>query len=305
MFIDYLISFILALIMFTIGSTLRPSNFLYLAKNPRLVTIGLLLQMLFLPALAFILVSWFPIRTEFKVGIMVLALCPGGTTANLVSFLVNAEVALSIALTSINSFLILATVPLFTYLTLIFFTGEGDMIHLPVGETIINIIVIIILPVAAGMLFNKFMPRWSAFIKNPLKYITIVLLAAMFLVKFFAPNEHGGSGITFREVFRLLPVTLAIHLASMLLSYFIARLSIHSIRSCATIAIEVGLQNTTLALLITSTMLRNEQMAKPALVYALFSFFTTFAFAYYVMKKNRQRISADEPNTYPSPRPDH
>lgn len=304
MFIDYLISFILALIMFTIGSTLKPGNFVYLAKNPKLVTIGLLLQMLFLPVLAFILVSWFPMRDEFKVGIMVLALCPGGTTANLVSFLVNAEVALSIALTSINSFLILATIPLFTYLTLIFFTGHGDIIHLPVGDTIINILVIILLPVALGMLFNRFFPTASLFIKNPLKYLTIVMLAVMFLIKFFAPNSQGGSGITGRDILILLPVTLLIHVLSVILSYYLSRLSITSIRSCTTIAIEVGLQNTTLALLITSTLLKNEEMAKPALVYALFSFFTTFGFAWWVMKRNRKRIEQYESQTHPSERPD-
>jgi len=285
MFIDFLISFILALIMFTIGSSLKPANFIYLTRHPRAVTLGLILQMLFLPALAFILVSWLPLPKEFKMGVMILALCPGGTTANLVSYLVKAEVALSIALTSINSFLILATVPLFTYLSMLYFTGEGDMIHLPAGQTMFSIVMVILLPVAVGMVFNHYLPKWSARLKNPLKYLTIILLAVMFSIKFFAADRNGGSGITGHDILLLLPVTLAIHLTAMFLSFAISRMSISSIRSCVTIGIEVGLQNTTLALLITSTLLQNNEMAKPALVYALFSFFTTFGFAWMLMRK--------------------
>ena len=285
MFIDYLISAILALIMFTIGSTLRPENFTYLVKRPKAITLGLLLQMLLLPAIAFIIVTWIPLSPEFKIGIMILALCPGGTTANLVSFLVNAEVALSIALTSINSFLILVTVPLFAYLTMIYFSGEGDMIHLSVGETITNILIVILLPVVLGMFFNRKFPKLSFRLKNPLKYSTIILLALMFTIKFFAPNSRGGSGITFSDVMELFPVLMAIHLLTMGLSYLIARFSLHPERSCITIGIEVGLQNTTLALLITSTLLENDEMSKPALVYALFSFFTTFLFAWWRMNQ--------------------
>lgn len=285
MFIDYLISTILALIMFTIGSTLKPDNFIYLARHPRQVVIGLILQMIYLPILAFALIFWLPIDPIFKVGIMVLSLCPGGTTANLISFLVQAEVSLSIALTSINSFLILVTVPLFTYLSLSFFTGQDTHIHLPAGETILNIVLIVLLPVVLGMLFFRYFPKWSVIIRRPLKWTTITLLAVMFLIKFFAPDTSGGSGIIWSEIIELFPIVLIIHLLAMIVSYWVAKRLNISHKSSVTIGIEVGLQNTTLALLITSSLLKNEQMAKPALVYALFSFFTTFGFGWLNMRK--------------------
>lgn len=289
MFIDYLISIILALIMFSIGSSLKTQNFVYLFRNPKAVILGLVLQMLFLPVVTFLIVYWLPIHHFFKMGILILSFCPGGTTSNLISFLVDAEVALSIALTSINSFLILVTIPFFSMIAFRSFEGTSDSIHLSFGETFWNIILIVLLPVGIGMLFKHFFPRLSETLKNPLKYLTIILLAIMFLIKFFAPGEQGGSGITMGEILTILPVTLILHLLVMFTSYFSAKRLVSSHKSAVTIGIEVGLQNTTLALLITTGMLNNEEMAKPALTYAIFSFFTTFAFAWYMMRKGRQQ----------------
>lgn len=280
MFIDVLISIVLALIMFTIGSSLKPGQFIAIAKRPAAVALGLGLQMLFLPLLAFALVNMTHLPVEFKIGLMILSFCPGGTTANFVNYLIKADVPLSIYLTSINSFLILGTVPFFTFLTLSYFTGSGDHIHLPVGSTITKVLLIILLPVALGMFFRRSLPRFVMRLQSPFKWTSIILLAGIFAIKFFAPSAQGGSGITLLEIRQLLPVTFTLHFLSMVLSYYISKGMLSDHEACVTIGVEVGLQNTTLTLLITTTILGSEAMAKPALVYAIFSFFTTFAFAY-------------------------
>ncbi len=279
--------------MFTIGSSLKPGQFWKIAKRPKSVALGLILQMLFLPLLVFALVDITNLPPEFKVGLMILSFCPGGTTSNLVSYLIDADVPLSIYLTSINSFLILITVPTFTYLSLIHFTGAGDHINLPIGTTIIKVVSIILLPVILGMQVRRFFPKLITSLQKPLKYASIILLAAVFTIKFLAPSTQGGSGISWEEVKTLLPITLFIHLLVMFLSYYLAKGFLSNHNACVTIGIEVGLQNTTLALLITSTIIGNEQMAKPALVYALFSFFTTFIYAW--VNKKYDRIHRLEP----------
>ena len=278
--VDFLISFVLALIMFTIGSSLKPGQFMAVAKRPKAVALGLALQMMFLPLMTFALVNMMPLAVEFKIGLMIVSFCPGGTTSNLVVYLLDTDVPLSIYLTSINSFLILITVPFFTYLTLTHFTGSGDHIHLPVGNTIVKVICIILLPVMLGMWIRRIWPKLIARIQRPFKYASIILLAAIFTIKFLAPSSQGGSGIVWSEVQTILPMALSIHFLAMVLSYYLAKGILSDHNSCVTISIEVGLQNTTLALLITSTILGSEEMAKPALVYALFSFFTTFAYGY-------------------------
>ncbi|MCD6346249.1 MAG: bile acid:sodium symporter family protein [Bacteroidales bacterium] len=287
MFIDFLISFVLALIMFTIGSSLKPGQFMAVAKRPNAVALGLALQMLFLPLMTFALVNLMPLAVEFKIGLMIVSFCPGGTTANFVNYLLDTDVPLSIYLTSINSFLILITVPFFTFLTINYFTGSSDRIHLPVGDTVIRVILTILLPVILGMWIRRIWPQLVMKIQSPLKYSSIIMLAAIFAIKFLAPSSQGGSGIVWEEIKAILPMALGMHFLAMVLSYYLAKGMLANHNSCITIAVEVGLQNTTLALLITSTILGNEEMAKPALVYALFSFFTTFAFGFLTKRFGR------------------
>ena len=266
--------------MFTIGYSLKQGQFWQIAKRPKAVALGLILQMLFLPLITFALVDIIPLPPEFKVGLLVLSFCPGGTTANLVSFLVDADVALSIYLTSINSFLILISIPTLTYLSLVHFDLAGQEIRLPIGETILQVVLIILIPVILGMQVRRYFPDLILKLQKPMKYASVILLICVFSIKFLAPGHQGGSGISMDEIWQLMPITLFIHLLVMFLSYYLAKGFLSNHKACITIGIEVGLQNTTLALLITSTMLQNEQMAKPALVYALFSFFTTFLYAW-------------------------
>ena len=109
----------------------------------------------------------------------------------------------------------------------------------------------------------------------------------VFAIKFFGDTNSGGSGISIDEIWRLLPATLLLHLSAMILTYFIALKSKISGVQATTIGIEVGLQNTALAILVAGTLLRSADMTKPALVYAIFSFFTTFIFAFITIRIKR------------------
>lgn len=286
-FIDILISVMLALIMFGIGASLQPKDFNNVFFHPKALITGLSLQMIFLPLFVF-LVAWFaPISPALKVGLFILSLCPGGTTSNFISYLVRAEVALSISLTIINSVLILFTIPALTSLGLSYFMETGQQIQLPILQTIIQIFVLTLLPALVGLGFNKLFPVLSEHIKQPLKYINILLLALVFGIKFFAGESQGGSGISISDILNILPYALITHLGSMILSYYFAKIIEIDNRNATTIGIEVGLQNTALALLVTGTLLGNNEMTKPALVFAIFSFFTTLAFAWLAMRKSK------------------
>ncbi len=284
MFVNYLIDIVLALIMFAIGSSLQFKDFAYVFKNPKRIVLGLTLQMLFLPLLAFTIVLFSNLDPVLKVGLFIVSLCPGGTTSNFISYITKVDTALSISLTSINSFLILITIPLFTNIALNNFMHNSGHIRLSFFETASDILRIILLPVLLGLLFNRYFSNISLKIQKPLKWLTVVLLGIMFGIKFFASEEFGGSGISIEDVKAILPYALGIHLLSILISYVISRYVTKDLKSSITIGIEVGLQNTTLALMVTATILQNNEMTKPALVYAIFSFFTTLGFAYFTKK---------------------
>ncbi len=281
MAVNYLIDIILAMIMFSIGTSLEWKDYQYLLNHPNTVALGLFFQMLFLPLLALIVIIFSDLNPVLKVGLFIVSLCPGGTTSGFVSYLTKADVPLSIALTSINSFLILLTIPLLTNLAVEGFMGETSHIHLPAFKTAMDIVLVILIPVLLGSVFNHFYHGVANMLQSWLKFVNVGLLAIMFSIKFFAPVHEGGSGINWADIKIIFPYAFGIHVVAMLSSYFLSGLFIKKHESCITIGIEVGLQNTTLALMITSVIMQNNEMSKPALVYALFSFFTTLAFAFF------------------------
>ena len=112
MFIDYLLSAVLMLITFAIGSSLRFADFENIFKKSKPLYLGLFLQMVFLPICAFIIAELVNLPPAEKVGLIIVAICPGGTTSNFISYLIKADTALAVALTAINSLLILLSIPL-------------------------------------------------------------------------------------------------------------------------------------------------------------------------------------------------
>ena len=121
----------------------------------------------------------------------------------------------------------------------------------------------------------------------------IVLLALVYLIKFFAGDKYGGSGIEISEFYLLLPYVLIFNVLCYGFSIAIGKFADLRIRDAFTIAIEVALHNTTLALLVASTLLNNEDMAKPAMIYLLFSFWTALIFGYLTIKFKRIEFEED------------
>ena len=282
MFIDYLLSAVLMLITFAIGSSLRFTDFENIFKKSKPLYLGLFLQMVFLPICAFIIAEFSNLPPAEKVGLIIVSICPGGTTSNFISYLIKADTALAVALTSINSLLILVSIPVLSNWAVAAFMGGHTEVSLPILHTVWEVTKIVIIPATLGL------PNIAHRIKFPLKVINTLLLGVVFLIKFFAGEESGGSGISVDEIIRLLPTTLLMHLSSMILSYFIALklFKLSGIQS-TTISIEVGLQNTVLAIFVAGTLMHNAPMTKPALVYAMFSFFTTLAFAFITIRIRR------------------
>jgi BASS family bile acid:Na+ symporter len=225
---------------------------------------------------------------------MILAVCPGGTTSGFVTYLFKGNVALSIALTVINSILTLFTIPLVVNLALRYFMGREAELHLPIFESITQMFLITLLPAFVGVMVRTFKPAVAEVMQKPVKYIMIVLLALVYLIKFFAGDEHGGSGITFPEMWSIFPYVLIFNVVCFVFSIFIGKVAKLTIRDAFTIAIEVALHNTTLALLIAGTLLQNQEMAKPALLYSLFSFWTALVFGLIMLKFYKKQFNENK-----------
>ncbi|MFP4119273.1 MAG: bile acid:sodium symporter family protein [Candidatus Woesearchaeota archaeon] len=277
---DVLVKFILFIIMLGVGSTINLREFKEVFLIPRELITGLLLQLIALPLLAFTIAEFSGLPDPLKAGIVILAACPGGTTSNFISYLVNAKTSLSIALTSVNSILILLTIPMIAHLTTAYYLASEATVAVPFADTLFTIFVIILLPALLGMLTRELHKKTADKLNKPIKYTSIFLIIILFIVKFFAESSLGGSGITPNIVLQILPYVLLLHLGSLTLGFLTGLFSKFKNDVSITLGIEVGLQNTTLAILITSTVIDSEVLTYPALIYALFSFWTTLLFAW-------------------------
>ena len=280
--LDVLITAILGLIMFSIGLSLRYRHFVLLFSQPKSLLTGLFLQLISLPIIAYACCTLLDLPAAFATGVMVLAACPGGLTSNFVSFLLRADVALSVSLTICNSTLSMLTVPLIVNFALDNFLTASHASDLPLLATALRIFAIVLVPVIAGMLFRRRRPKASEKLQPKFRWLGIILLGLVFAIKLFAPASAGGSELLLSEVAIILPASLLINICALLSGRIIGRLLGFGRNTQLTLGVEAGIQNTSLAFLIATTLLANEQIVKPALVYAMFTFFTALAYGLWV-----------------------
>ncbi len=287
--VDLLIRIILALIMLGVGMSIEVSNFRAVIQRPKAFFLGLVSQMVALPVFAILMVFFVPLPPEFKVGIIILSLCPGGNMSNYISYLTRANTALAIALTTVNGLLTVFTIPLVSNWASRVFLGHAEQFTLPFTSSALEIFLLILLPAAVGVTFRHFRHALVEKVENPIKWTTYILLALMFAMLIFGGEARGGLQLTFQNIYQILPFTLALNLFGMLFGFYFAQWNNLSWRNGITLSIETGLQNTALALLVTGTLLNNSEMAKPALIYAAFSFWTTLGFASFMKRRAIRR----------------
>jgi BASS family bile acid:Na+ symporter len=280
--IDFLIDVVLAFITMSLGLSLSNKDFSNIISFPGSLTIGLIAQMVLLPLSALILMMMSGLAPAIKVGFIIISLCPGGVTSNLVSFLLKGNVALSISLTVVNGILSMLTLPFLVNLALDYFINQSTVIELPVLQTIEHIALVTIVPAVIGVLINSNLPAIAEKIKPILKYLLPALLLLIFGVKFLAPVNKGGIHISSSELWQQGFWVLLLNFSGMFLGYILGSFYTISLQNKVTIMVEVGLQNTALALLVSGNILKNADMQKPAMVYAMLTFFSTLFFAWII-----------------------
>jgi len=276
--INILLEIVVFIIMVSVGSSISFREIKEVFKKPRKILIGLFLQIVVLPLIAIIIAYFAPISPLYKIGIVILSACPGGAMSNFISYLIKADVPLSVGLTSTNSFVTILTIPLYSALSVFIFLGNTVSIELPTLSIIYKILLMVILPVIIGMWFRHKNENMVNIFQRPAKIISMGLLLVVFLVKFLAGPELGGSSLDVNIIKIIIPYLLLLNLSGLLVGYFVSKKMGFSKKSSSTMGIEVGLQNTVLTLLITDVILNNVIMGHPALVYAMFSFVSTLLF---------------------------
>ena len=273
----------LGIIMLGMGLSLTINDFKRILQFPKAVLVGVVNQLIFLPLMGFLLVYFWEMQPTYAVGIILLAACPGGPTSNLFAYLGKCDTALSITLTAVSSILTIFTIPFIVNYAMLLHLGEGQYVALPVLRTILQIMVITIIPVSIGMYLKYKKPNWAAKAERPVKlsstfFIILIILGAVL-------KDKENIIPAFKEMG--LPI-LILNTITLLVGFYSSRLLKLSFKQASTISIESGIQNGTLAIAIATsgTMLNNPEMAIPPAVYSLLMFVTGALAVRIFQKKN-------------------
>jgi BASS family bile acid:Na+ symporter len=285
--LTYLLPFTIGVIMFGIGLNLRPSHFKRVFIRPKGILYGLFGQLVIMPAFGFLVAYLAPIDPVFKLGIVLITACPGGTSSNLITYLLKGRVALSVSITAFNSFLIIFTIPVILELGTYFFLGKNEDVSLSIYQTFTEIALTVIIPVFLGMLFHTYFLRTTIRIQPYLRFVLPFLLLVMFTLVLFAENSNPER-TSFNYHLDLLIPALIINVGVMLIGYYSSGWIGLKHSGKFTIAIEMGLQNSALAIFVANNLLQVDGLATIAVLYGSFSFFTTFLIAYVMKRYGRE-----------------
>jgi BASS family bile acid:Na+ symporter len=255
--------------MWGMGLSLTMNDFTRVLKHPKAVLLGLLNQLIFLPIIGFTLLYFIPSSPEIAVGIVLLSACPGGPTSNLLSLLAKADTALSVTLTAITSIATIFTIPFIVNFGLVHFAGEGEYIQLDILNTIGQMFAIVILPMALGMFIKSKKPQFAFKMDRPIRIISVILLALIILGIVLKEKENIVDYFAQAGILALL-----LNGSTMVLGFLTAKALKLRENQAVTISLESGIQNGTMALAISGTLLGNVAFGIAPAVYSLLMYNT-------------------------------
>lgn len=247
-------------IMLGMGITLEAADFRRVLTKPRAVISGVALQYLLMPAGGYAIGRLFGLQTAEAVGLVLVACCPGGTASNVISFLARADVGLSVTMTAFSTALSVACTPLLTELLV------GGRVEVDVWGLFATTFSVVILPITAGVFLNRNAPRLSAKVQRFSPAVAVVLIMLIVGSILGASGKRlfvGGKGL------RLIGAVATLHLAGFGLGFGLALLLGGNTITARTISIEVGMQNSGLAVELSRRNFSDPITALPGALSAL------------------------------------
>ncbi|MEH6734840.1 MAG: bile acid:sodium symporter family protein [Shewanella sp.] len=281
------------LIMMGMGLSLVTDDFKRVLKYPKAVAIGLTNQLLLLPIIGFALANIMPLEPEYAVGVMLLVLCPGGTTSNMFSHLAKGDVALSVTMTAVASLITVFTIPVVLNYSLIHFMGQGNEFQLPILATMFSLMKLTIVPILLGMLIRRYAPKIAESTQAHVSRFGILFLTLLIIFLTYIQQD-----IVIPALIAAGPVSIILNISTMLLGYYSSKWFGLNLAQRTSITIEVGLQNSTLSMFMALTLLANYKMSFTPAIYTLTMLFTAGILAgmlnsKYFKSKNNGEVIAD------------
>ena len=260
----------LAVIMVGIGLSLTLADFRAQARTPRATIIGTLGQVLVVPAIGIAVALLMDLPPIMAMGLVLVAACPGGSTSNLVTYLARGNVALSIILTVVASLVVIVTLPGWMDVAgRLLPDAAGLEVTVPLGQTFGLLVGVILVPVAIGMVIRAKAPALAATLERGMS-----ALGALVLILAIAAVAVDLGGEIVDMVVATGPAVLVFNLAVILVGGALAWIARIDRASQLALAVEYGIKNSTLGLVIALTVVGDEEFAVPAAVYSIVIYLT-------------------------------
>ena len=227
---------LLSLVMFGMGLTLQAADFRRVLSQPGVIALGLALQYSIMPLTALLVSRLLGLGPELTAGMILVGSCPGGTASNVICYLARGNVALSISLTAFSTLLSVVLTPLIALLLV------DTTIAVPAEQMLVSIFIMVIIPVTAGLLLRQLL---ASKIEAITPVFPAVSVTAIVLIIAIIIALNAGS---LADIGAVLVLAVVLHnLAGLLLGYAVARALRYDSTTSRTLAIEVGMQNSGLA----------------------------------------------------------
>ena len=248
----------LGLIMLGMGLTLEIDDFVRVSRRPRDVAIGFALQYTVMPALGWGMAWAWALPTPLAVGLILVACCPGGTASNVVTFLARGDVPLSVTMTAISTILAAVMTPALTA------SLAGSRVDVPALGLLASTVQVVILPIVAGVTLTRFAPRVTA------RLLPVAPLAAVITIALVVGSILGaGRADVLTAGPRLLAAIVGLHAGGFAVGYGVTRISGRDAVTARTIAIEVGMQNSGLGVVLARQNFTSPLVAIPCAISSL------------------------------------
>jgi BASS family bile acid:Na+ symporter len=227
---------LLGLVMFGMGLTLTGEDFRRVFRRPGIIVLGIAVQFGFMPLLAFSLSRFLGLPPQLTAGMLLVGCVSGGTASNVITYLARGDTALSVTLTFCSTLLAVVTTPALTWLYL------HQTVHVPVVDMLVSILQIVLLPVLAGMAINHF---WSRRLTHLQPLFPLISVASIVLIIGIIIALNREKVATMTPVIML--AVILHNLSGVAFGYSIAKAFRCPYAVCRTLAIEIGMQNSGLA----------------------------------------------------------
>lgn len=244
------VNYLLMVVMFGMGLTLKPSDFAVVFKRPKDIIIGCLAQFTIMPLLAFGLGKLFGLDAGLLAGVILVGTCPGGTSSNVITYLSKGDVALSVGMTSVNTLLAPLLTPAITYLLL------RTTVHVDIVSMFMSIIQVVIVPIALGFIINHFLGRYTSKASDVLPLVSVAAIALIVA----AVVSHNAERIL--ETGAVVFAVVVLHnVLGYALGFILGILLKLPLSKRKALSVEIGMQNSGLATSLAGTAFPDLAMA--------------------------------------------